>query len=161
MSRYALEELMLLRQFEELLKDGVKEAEWTAGLFSHVEANKESTAALLKVVQQSDLDHAKEQAAMLGKVGKAELHADFPYLHSLLLVRLCSKLEAAVDEAVLLALALPSIWTDRMAIEQIKVPLGKARSSRAPLPRSERIVRRIHSQFGVRVVIDRYARGRC
>jgi hypothetical protein len=124
MSRFALDEFVVLKRFEDVFKTGVENAQQRHATFEKLDSMKSALIAVKGVTSEEGFRAAKKRAQELGELGKRELETEFPYLHSLLLVRMCSILEAAVDQAVVAALGMPSIWSDVEMMGQIKIPLA-------------------------------------
>jgi hypothetical protein len=121
MSAFTLKELLRLKQFEEVFKTALAEGsgrvELAKELHSYHRDHKGSK------VDEVEFENQKKRLEELAALGQDEVSREFPYLHSLLVVRVCSILEAAVDECTTAALSIPAMWEQPETIRTIPIPL--------------------------------------
>ena len=120
MSTFALKELLRLKQFENVFKTALAEGSGRVELATELHRYRRKHKGSQDEGTFEDQKKALEELATLGQ---DEVSREFPYLHSLLVVRVCSILEAAVDECTTAALSISAIWEQPEIIRTIPIPL--------------------------------------
>lgn len=121
MSAFTLEQLLRLKQFENVFKTALAEGSGRVELATELHKYRRKYKGTQ--VDEGTFENEKKGLEELATLGQDEVSKEFPYLHSLLIVRVCSILEAAVDDCTTAALSIPAIWEQPEIIGRISIPL--------------------------------------